>query len=993
MDFIFKKIKAMNDKLNSLRTVKSTPLDYYYTDTVGYKKGNYPKSDVTWYPAPENHIFGGVDEHRWIKVAVNSTPKADGKELRLSVRTGRESQWDARNVQFLVYIDGKAVGAFDTKHTWLPLEFEREYEIYLYLYTGLVGGTFNIDFSLNIVDVETEALYYDINVPFSVLKVLDEKSEDYIKIRDCLDKALLYLDLRYAHSSDYYRGIEDARRYLKEEFYGKICGKSERILSCIGHTHIDVAWRWTVQQSREKAQRSFATVINMMKRYKDYKFMSSQPQLYDFVKQEDPELYAEIKKAVKDGRWEVEGAMWLEADTNLASGESLIRQIIFGKRFMKEEFGVDSKILWLPDVFGYSAALPQIMQKCGVDKFFTTKMEWNESNKMPNDVFVWEGIDGSKVFTIFEPLYAAELNPKFAFDFDNKFKNKSLTSHEIITFGFADGGGGPTYEMMENFERLKYGIPSMPKAVMQTAGEFFYDVKKEFDKNTEELKVMPKWLGEMYLETHRGTLTSMAKNKKYNRKSELLYMAAEASAVMAEIYCNKPYPQKLFNENIEKILLNQFHDIIPGSSIKEVYDVSDREYEEILKNGEKILDDSLTQITNSINCDDGIFVYNPSPFERSEYIGFDGELYYADKIMPHGYRVIPKKAAKQEVGVSDFCIENDKIKVSFDENYNIVSVFDKEEEREVIEEGKKANRLVIYEDYPWIYDAWDIAKYYNQKKWYIDAFETAEFLQNGIKITRKYQSSLITQEITLSKGSKRIDFKTFVDWKEDHVLLKTEFPVAIRNDEAVYDIQFGNIKRPTHKNTSWDEAKFEVCGHKWADLSEGNYGVSLLNDCKYGYSIYENTMALSLLKAATDPNPQADRCTHEFTYSLYPHTSDFKGGRTVQEGYALNMPLVVREIKKSNGTMPDSYSFIRSNRDNIVIETVKKSEDGNDVIVRLYDAHNIKCNADIIAGFDYKEVYLCDMLENNIEKLDSKNGVTTVKVGNFEIVTLKFCTK
>ncbi len=990
MRFTKSKVNTIKSKLFALKTLETKTLDYKYTECNEYKRNNTPPPlSQNWKSAPKDYTFGGVDTHYWLYLHIPAISKRDGQEPRLCVRTDREGQWDARNPQFTVYVNGRTEQALDVNHTWMPLEYGTDYDIYLYLYSGLVGGTFLSALSLTFTDIETEALFYDINVPYLCLNKLDETSYEYTQILDCLDKALLRLDLREFYSKEYYKSIKSTREYLEEEFYKKLCKSNAVTAACIGHTHIDVAWRWTVAQTREKTQRSFATVVKMMERYPEYKFMSSQPQLYSFIKKDDPMLYDRIKQAINDGKWEAEGAMWLEPDVNLASGESLIRQIIFGKRFMQSEFGVDNKILWLPDVFGYTGALPQIMRKCGVTKFFTTKMNWNESNPMPNDLFIWEGIDGSQVLTAFEYAYATELTPANIYDYWNRYKSKSYNNEFLVTFGFADGGGGPTYEMLENYRRLNRGIPGMPKTVIKTAGEYFENAQKQFIKSSNELKTTPKWVGEMYLEMHRGTYTSMARNKKLNRKSENLYMSLENISVMNMLLLNAEYPETAIRENMETVLLNQFHDILPGSSIKEVYEVTDREYKKVITEGEGLLNDGILNIIKNLDTKGGIFVYNPAPFAVSDYIMADGEEYYAENIPPRGWRVIDGIKSERRSRVTKNCIENDILRVSFDENYNISSVFDKEYERELIKKGDAANILTVYEDYPKSYDAWEISDYYRQKSWTVDGFTDVKEINDGLRITREYKKSRITQDIILKQGSRRIDFNTTVDWREDHVLLKALFPVDIRNADAVYDIQFGHVKRPTHRNNSWDAAKFEVPAHKWADLSEGNYGVSLLNDCKYGYSIEDNVMSLSLLKAATDPNPDADREVHTFTYSLYPHSGDFKEGATVKEGYKLNMPLIGCKVGKNNGIVSDSMTLLECENENIVIETIKKAEDDNSVIVRMYDAYNQHTNALIRLNFDFKEAWICDMLENKLEKLALDGNTLRLPVSNFEIVTLK----
>lgn len=989
MDFIKQKIRVMVDKLYSLRTLSTQSLACTYTDCPAYKTSNVPPVDG-WQQFVEGERFSGIDEHFWLHLTIPAVEEQENCELRLSVKTGREGQWDAQNPQFTAYVDGDtATQALDVNHTWLPLSFGCDHTVYLYLYTGMLPGRFDFLPSLEVVDLEIEGLYYDIRVPYLAMLELEEGSYSYIQIRDCLDRALTLLDLRDSYSQNFYDSIRATRAYMKHEFYEGICGQSESVVSCIGHTHIDVAWLWTVAQTREKAQRSFSTVINMMDRYDDYQFMSSQPQLYQYVKENDPTLYEKIRTRIREGRWEAEGAMWLEADTNLISGESLVRQILYGKRFMREEFGVENKILWLPDVFGYSAALPQILQKSGVTQFFTTKMYWNETNAMPHDTFIWEGIDGSEVFASFIHAYERPAEPASFMKCWKGYKNKSISNNVLLTFGYGDGGGGPTFEMMETLRRTKYGIPGLPTTKVEKAGAFFNRLEKDFYEKTQAVLPRPRWCGEMYLEMHRGTYTSVAKNKRNNRKSELLYQTAETLAVM-DMLRGGTYPTTLFRENMRNILLNQFHDIIPGSSIGPVYDVTDEEYARILGDGTQVVAEKLSALATQIQTDGGILVYNPAPFAVTDDIMVDGVRYRAEDIPPHGWKVIPAVAVDSGVRVEERCLENDCICVRFDEAYQIISIFDKQEEREVLASHAVANRLEVFEDYPRAFDAWEITSYYQQKMWVADDVSAVEWLDNGVRVTRHYGKSTIVQEICLCRGSKRIDFVTHIDWHEDHVLLKAAFPVDIHARNANYDIQFGHVERPTHRNTSWDEAKFEVCAHKWADLSECGYGVSLLNDCKYGYSIEGNVMKLSLLKAATYPDPNADRGHHEFTYSLLPHSGDFREGAVIPEGYARNMPLLAQRIGAQCGTLPDCWSLIHTAQENIVIETIKKAEDDDAVIVRFYEAHNKKSRVTLTTGFDFQEVFLVDLLEEHPMKLTHEGRTIHLPVRNFELVTLKF---
>lgn len=990
MNFTKENIRVIYEKLLELSESKLCDLSFEYLKCDGYKTSNeFPADSEPWIKSETSIRLSGVDEHYWIKLDIDPVSLPKHKELIFSLKTGKEGQWDAVNPQGLVFLNGKTLRALDVNHTYFKLDGDTKYSMYIYMYTGMDPAQFDIIPSLTLRDTPTYSLYWDIKVPADTLNLLEENSYDAVKIEDVLNKAVRKIDLRDFYSDDYYKSLDETAGYLKEELYTKLAGGNGASVNFLGHTHIDVAWLWTVAQTKEKAERSFATVISLLNEYPDYIFMSSQPQLYQYVKEANPELYAEIKKAVCEGRWEVDGAMWLEADCNLISGESMVRQILFGKKFMKEEFGVDSKTLWLPDVFGYSAALPQILKKSGVDKFHTTKLTWNETNKIPHDTFMWQGIDGTEIFT---HLCEAYVNLNIVEDtrrYWEQYKNKSLTNEIFMPVGYADGGGGTSPEMIEIQQRLKNGLPGMPKVEFKTAGETLDKIEKDFNENTKEMGYTPKWIGELYLEMHRGTYTSIAKNKKYNRKCELLYQEAEALSVTDMILTGGEYDKETLDKNQYNILLNQFHDIIPGSSIKEVYDVTDAEYPQIMAAGRAIADGCKQKLMQNISTDGGIFVYNPTPYEISDYVEADGKLYFAENVPAHGYKVIKSAPVPNKIKVGEKTIENNLVKVTFNDAYEIASIYDKEAGREVVASGSAANRLNVYEDYPRCYDAWEITDYYKNKKWTCNDVSEVRPTENGIYVKRNYGHSVIEQEIVLRPDSKRIDFVTKIDWHEDHVLLRCDFPVNVHTTKATYDIQFGNIERPTTRNNSWEQAQFEVCAHKWGDISEGDYGVSLLNDCKYGYSAEENVISLSLLKAATYPNPEADRGMHEFTYSLLPHTGDFREGETVKEAYLLNMPLEAEKIGASNGKLPEEYSLVSCKNANISLETIKKCENDDSIIVRLFDCHNVKSKAEINVGFDFKKAYLCNLLEESVEEIEADGNALYVPVGNYEIITLK----
>lgn len=999
MTFIENKIRITCDKIRSLIETENAPAGELQMRRCGYKTDNVFPTDGYETLEGGSPIRFKADEHAYIRFRVD-VPTREGETAYVRFTTGREGTWDAINPQGIVYIDGEttAYQALDANHTEFVLP-SGKHEIGMYFYAGMIDGILFPNARLVFKHDRTEKLFYDLSVACNAMQCLDRASTLYATVCNVLDRACMLVDLRGGRTPAFYASVEKTIEFMQTEYYETLCGKDTAgELALVGHTHIDVAWLWSIAQTEEKAQRSLATVIRYMEKYPDYVFMFSQPQVYQYVKENDPELYEKIKARIREGRWEPEGAMWLESDTNLVSGESLIRQILYGKRFMKEEFGTDNRVLWLPDVFGYSAALPQILKKCGIDTFHTVKMAWNETDKFPHDSFIWEGLDGSRIFAVLTAGIGKTLNPAMVSDLIKQHIDKKYTDIYFSTFGFGDGGGGPTADMLENYERIKKGLPGFPRVTMKKVADTFTAIREQFDRNASELHFLPKWVGEMYLEMHRGTYTSQAANKKNNRASELLYQKTETAAATALMLTGAPYPTEALDRNWHILLKNQFHDIIPGSSIHEVYEVSGREYDALLTEGKALFDASLDAISEGIASDGGILVYNPTAFAADGYVECDGKTVYAESIPPHGYAVVSENAScAKSVSADGRHIENEYLRVTFDENMNLSSVYDKTNDREVIENGAVGNVFEVFEDYPRDYDAWEITEYYKQKKWVVDTVTSVEVINQptraGLKIERKYESSVIRQFVFLTPDSALLRFETEIDWHEDHVLLKTAFPLAVRASQATYEVQFGHLKRPTHRNTSWDQAMFEVCAHKWADLSDADYGVALLNDCKYGYSCEDNVLKLSLLKAATYPDPTADRGLHTFTYALYPHAGTVEMSDTVKTASLLNNPLCARVQNAHAGSLPTRFSPVTSDTPSALIDTFKCAEDGNGYILRLYDSVGRKAKVTLHFGFDVSEVFDCDMLENNESALEVKNGTVSFALGNFEVKTLRVLAK
>lgn len=1025
MRFIEDRISVICNELKELAFVKKEPVK-----GVVYKKGLYfypyeaDQSAEPWeeFDSKTMHWYG-PDEHYWFRAEYTVPKSMDGKTLYLKVAT-QVDHWDyAKNPQFLLFVNGQMTQGMDLNHQTVMLErCAKEGETYTIDLQGYTGVMFaELTFTMETVEVDEtiNEIYYDIVVPLQGFSRMQEDDKVRKDLRTILNNTVNLLDLRTPYSEEFYQSIEEAHNYIQKALYEDMSGYEDVIASCIGHTHIDVAWLWTVAQTREKVARSFSTVLKYMDEYPEYKFMSSQPALYQFLKERYPETYEKIKERVKEGRWEPEGGMWVEADCNLTSGESLVRQFLYGKKFFKDEFGIDSRILWLPDVFGYSGALPQIMKKSGIKYFMTTKLAWNQINKVPYDTMMWRGIDGSEIFTHlittlgvgqseadFFTTYNGMLHPDAILGGWHRYQNKDINNDILIAFGYGDGGGGPTREMLETSKRMEKGIRGIPKVRQEFAGNYFEELEERVEGN----KSLPVWEGELYFEYHRGTYTSMGRNKRSNRRCEQLLMDAELLEVLTGT-SEKEEMDKIWRT----VLLNQFHDILPGSSIAEVYEVTKKEYAEIESRLAEMIAEKLNLLMDG--GQDKISVFNTLGFDRNDVVSLgdchaaaltdeSGKIYPVQETAQGAVAYItdiPAKGGKtlqlldtvkeeaSRIQITENGIETPFYRISIDENGLFTSIYDKECDREVLKAGEKGNLLRMYEDKPMHYDCWDIDMYYSEKYWDAEKADKIQWTEEGpvratLEIQRTISNSVIKQKIHFYADSRRIDFSTWVDWKEHQHLLKVHFPVNIHSDEATFEVQFGNLKRKIHGNTSWDEARFESCGQKWMDISEGHYGVSLLNDCKYGYSAKDSNIALTLIKSGIDPNKTADQEEHVFTYALYPHKEMWSAAGTVQEAYKLNQPAYATKGELKN----TGKSFISTDKDNIIIETVKPAENGDGMIVRLYDCENSLTKATLtFAEGMLESVEECNLMEENEADIEACGNSFTVSVKPYEIKTYR----
>ena len=1021
--------------------------NYFVYDTevlegVWFRDGKFTyeqREEGTWLPFDTEHdTWGYADCYAWMKHSFTVPTRFAGRPVYYQILPQEGKKWAWGSPQALLYANGEALQGFDSNHTRTRLldcaQGGEHYEMLLNLYAGGrdYEGKIGTRLRLLSVDDEVEKLYWHLRTPLEVANLKEPDELARIHLLQTLNEAVSLVSFHLPYGEDFLESVREATAYLEKELYGK--REMEATVSAVGHTHIDVAWLWRLRQTRDKTSRSFATVLKLMEEYPDDRFMSSQAQLYEFIRQEHPAIFARIRESVRQGRWEPEGGMWVEADTNLSSGESLVRQFLVGKRFFRNAFGADCKILWLPDVFGYSAALPQIMKQCGINYFMTTKISWNEYDKLPYDTFLWRGIDGSEVLTHFISTmdtvkeekdwittYNGDLNPSQVIGCWQRYQQKDLNRDVLFAFGHGDGGGGPTHGMLERGRRMHMGIEGCPKVEFQFARDYFDRLQKDIAGR----KRLPRWVGELYFEHHRGTLTAQASAKRWNRRSEFLYHDLETLESLVNLDHLSSYPSAALLEGWKVILLNQFHDILPGSSIREVYEDSQKQYEDLHRTGGRMLEKALQQASRRVGlARDSLLLFNTLGFSRREvaemqrpqHTGFllrdpqsgavlpwqktfDGKIIFTSPEVPaKGYCAISVEAGEQRQTTPLTATLREMhtpfFDLTFDEAMQIASLIDRRTGRSVAPQGEPLNRLIVYEDRPFEHRAWNVQAYYTEKSWVLSDVSHAEVLECGpvravVLVERKFLHSVIRQYITAYAELDRIDIRNEIDWDDSYLLLKADFPVDVNAVKATFDIQFGNIERVTHENTLWDFAQFESCAHKWADLSDNSFGLAVLNDCKYGYSAKDGHIALTLLRSANDPQPKQDCTHHTFTYSLYPHAGPAAISRVVQEGYSLNCPLYTMFSNAQKGAWPERFSLACVDADNIILETVKRAEDSDALILRLYETWNRATDCSIRFGRLMEMAAQCDMMEENEALLQVEGNRLRLHFRPFEIKTLK----
>ena len=846
---------------------------------------------------------------------------------------------------------------------------------------------------VGVFNEEAWSLYYDFSVLFDLYECLPDGDYRRLQLLSALNKAI---DV-YAYDP---ANAAEARAELAP-MLARPAMKSAIEATAIGHAHIDVAWLWPMRESIRKAARTFGSQINNIKNYPGYIFGASQPVLYTFVKEHYPELYARIKEAVKAGRWELQGGMWVEADCNIINGESLVRQFIHGKNFFKDEFGVEVKSLWLPDVFGYAATLPQIIRKAGCDYFLTQKISWNQFNTFPYHSFIWQGIDGSQVLTHFPPenTYNAPCLPRSVSKAQNNCTEADVAPMMMSLFGIGDGGGGPSTQHLECAKRIA-NLEGCPRYKFGKAGTFFKKLEKLKDK-------LPVWKGELYLELHRGTLTTQAKTKLNNRRLEQALPALEFISSALPL---KNYPAAQLDSIWKNMLKLQFHDVIPGSSIRLVYEDTEKEHAELREQVRQLIEERLPQLGGKDK--NAILAVNSLPYAydgivsipatwKNNYVvspdGFESEMQSTDD----GYVALVhlpansitticrgEKCQPAKIKKGTYTLENALVKYVFNAMGEICSAYDKQHNKEILPPGKHGNVFTLQEDVPNIFDAWDVEiTMDDERKWHSEEATVSNAsigtVLRSLDIKFRIGNSTILQHVMLGAHSMRLDFNTKISWREDNKLLRVAFPVNIFACEASFDIQYGILKRPMNTNTSWEKAKFQVCGQRYVDISESDYGVALLNDCKYGYRTIKGELELTLLRAPSSPDPLADRGEHTCTYSLLPHTGKLQESNVMQEAASLNRTPCLLPGYKATVKVP-----FHLESDCATLEIVKRAEKQDCHVLRIVETKGVQASCTIHSNIPAKKLIETDLLEwNELKTIPFKNGQATFTIKPFEIKT------
>jgi len=977
--------------------------------------------DDVWRPIEVGETWGGPDMSALFRCSAKMPERFKGKKVVLKLYFGGDG---------LLNLDGKPYHGLDPFRDTVPLTesatgeetYDFEVESYIFWHFGESEVKTFESSHFAVMDSEMNDIYWDFRAAYNVMVIPNQDPELFEFLKAGMAEAISFIDQNETSAERFRANARKARAVLHERIYNTDRFKEHGLLHLCGNSHLDVVFLWTHAEFARKLGRTHASTLRLMEQYPDYIFSQSQPLMYQEMKNLYPTMYEEVKQRVKEGRWEVIGAFWVEPDCNLISGESFVRQILYGVQFIESEFGITPHTCWCPDVFGNAWTMPQILARSGLKYFVTHKMVvWNDTNPWRKNTFWWQGPDGTRILSLVPPThFIGTIEPDHMGAHWGNFSDKGTIGESLYNFGWGDGGGGPDPEMLE-YQKRYMDFPGVTPAKPITIEGALESIARKAEKTN-----LPVVNDELYLEEHRGVHTTKARLKKLNRRSEFLFRDAELWSSFASL----PYPREELTAGWKDVLNNQFHDSLPGSHITPVYYDLLETYDRTMALGNEVRANALQEIASRIATQgDGqaVVIFNPLaqqrdtvvtlgyPEQELHVLNADGAevphqfitdyetgkrvlAFAASALPPVGYavyRIVAGRgtAAFANIAVTARSLENANLRIEINEAGEIVSLVDKISGQECLDAESKGNVLKLYEDVPGKYEAWDIAPSYTNVEFplgdaVVEVVEAGP-LRSAIQVSRKFFNSRLVQRIVLTRDAKRVDFETWVDWHEQQKLLKVRFNTNVTTRFATYDIPYGNIERSCYRNNSFDEAKFEVPAHQWMDISQPDHGLSLLNNCKYGHEAFGKMIALTLLRGPLNPDPQSDQEEHWFTYALYPHGATWREAQTIQQALDLNDPAVAVLVENHDGSLPPVSSFLGINTDRVTLEAVKKAEHSDHLIVRVVERHGAQGNVALTFPASLQEATECNLLEREDTPATFTGSQLEFLIKPYEIRTFK----
>ncbi|CAA6679325.1 MULTISPECIES: glycoside hydrolase family 38 C-terminal domain-containing protein [unclassified Lentimonas] len=1015
-------------KINSIKALiypERIALDGWEVREFTYTRKREKIFKGDWRPIKVGETWGGPDVSALFRCKGQMPKEFAGKKVALKVYFGGDG---------LLYLNGAPYHGLDPFRDTVMLtdcatgeetyDFETEAYIFWHFGESEIKRVECSEFA--VMDQEMSDIYWDLRAAYNVLAVPDQDPDLLAFLKAGIDKAIWVID-QYEQDPEKARAnARKAREVLRKEIYETDLFKKEGLVHLCGNSHLDVVFLWTHAEFVRKLGRTHATTLRLMEQYPDYKFSQSQALMYQEMKDNYPTMFEEVKKRVQTGQWEVIGAFWVEPDCNLISGESFVRQTLYGTRFFEKEFGITPKTCWMPDVFGNAWTMPQILKKSGLEYFVTHKMvTWNDTNKWTKHNFWWQGPDGSRIMGVVPPThFIGTIEPDHMRDHWENYSNKEDIQESLYNYGWGDGGGGPDCEMLEYMKRYENFPGVTPTKSNTIEGALGSMRTRALDAD------IPVVNDELYLEEHRGVFTTKGRLKKLNRRSEFLYRNAE----LWSYFSPTDYPAEELEAGWKDVLTNQFHDSLPGSHIPPVYlDLQDT-YEGTFATGNTAISNAFGGITAQIDtrCSANanaqpVVIFNSQEWKRDGVIKLEhaeSEIHVTDRDgqeLPHqfitcyetgktllvfqpeavpafGYSVYyihegAGKAQFENIAATASTLENERLRVELDNNGEIICIHDKTTGRELFSPDQRGNVFKLYEDVPGKYDAWDIAPTYTKVEFELPGcivkISEQGPVRSSLEIRKSTGASDIVQKMVLYRNSARVDFETMIDWQDQKRMLKVRFFTPLVTRTATYDIPFGTIERSTYKNNSFDEAKFEVPGHMWMDMSQPDYGLSLLTDSKYGYEAYDGMMALTLLRGPMNPDPMSDQEVHHFTYSLYPHANSWREAQTPLQALELNNPMHAVLEDAHEGALPQAHSYMQLDANGVFIEAVKQAEDGKELIIRIVERYGNSSQASLSFPTAIQSAEEVDLMEKNAQAIEFNHDQIALSFQPYEIRSLK----